>query len=123
MNILTFDPRWITPAVAVFLSLAIGILFGRIRFGKFTLGLSGILFAAVFTGAMLRLLQNGEGAILLTGNMQEIFPKLGFLAGLGSAVFLSSVGFPPGKPCTKDGERGGHGFRFSWEPYRLRFVF
>lgn len=97
MNILTFDPRWITPAVAVFLSLAVGILFGRIRFGKFTLGLSGILFAAVFTGAMLRLLQNGEGAILLTGNMQEIFPKLGFLAGLGSAVFLSSVGISSGE--------------------------
>ena len=97
MNILTFDPRWITPAVAVFLTLAVGILFERIRFGKFTLGLSGILFAAVFTGAMLRLLQNGEGAILLTGNMQEIFPKLGFLAGLGSAVFLSSVGISSGE--------------------------
>lgn len=101
MSILTIDTRLFTPAVMVFLTLTVGILLGRFRFGKITLGLSGILFAAVFFGALLRLLQDGESDILLSGDTQETFRNLGFLAGLGSAVFLSSVGVSSGETLYK----------------------
>lgn len=97
MNWLSADTKFLSPAGLVLLTLAVGILLGRIKFGRITLGLSGILFSAVLVGALRSVLPESIQTILLTSGTEEFTGQMRFISGLGSAVFLSAVGVSSGE--------------------------
>lgn len=88
----------LSPFSLLFLMIAVGGLIGRIRVRRFSLGIAGVLFAALLTGFVLqRTLPDGCRELL-----DDIQSTMKIFSRLGTSVFVSVIGIRTGASLKND---------------------
>ena len=105
MGFIKFDAvgLMLNPFILMFVTVALGLLFGKVRFGKFSFGTSGALFAGLLVGwavygFALKIYESGDSAAagmkaaaqIMVGNGGKVINNYFFSAGL--IVFVACVG-------------------------------
>ena len=82
----------LSPLNLLLLIIIVGLTIGRIRIKGISVGIAGILFAAIFVGfLMIKLFPNGNSEIIANAQSTlKIFSKL------GTALFVSVIGLQTG---------------------------
>ena len=82
----------LSPLNLLFFMIVAGLAIGRIRIKGISVGIAGILFAAIFVGfLMIKLFPNGNSEIIENAQSTlKIFSKL------GTALFVSVIGLQTG---------------------------
>ena len=82
----------LSPFNLLFLILLVGFAIGRIRIRKITLGIAGVLFAAILVGALIKIFLPNEHTTVLatTETTMKTFKTL------GSSLFVSVIGLQAG---------------------------
>lgn len=82
----------LSPLPLLFLLISIGLAVGRVRIGRVSVGIAGVLFVAILAGFLIRLLPSEADAKQLTEGQNAMQTY----AGLGSALFVSVIGLETG---------------------------
>lgn len=82
----------LSPIHLLFLIMAAGLLIGKIKIRHISLGIAGVLFAAILVGALINLLipETNAEIIAHAQSTMKIFSRL------GSALFVSAIGLQTG---------------------------
>ena len=82
----------LSPISVAFIVIIIGYFIGRIKFGKVSLDLSGVLIVAVIVGWLLALITSRRSIV----DMTEFESNMKFFSAFGTALFVSSIGISTG---------------------------
>ena len=82
----------LSPLPLLFLLITIGLAVGKVRIGRVSIGIAGVLFVAIVAGVLTRLLPPGADTDTLAAGQKA----LQIYAGLGSALFVSVIGLQTG---------------------------
>ena len=82
----------LSPISIAFIVIIIGYYLGRIKIFKVSLGLSGVLIVAVFTGLLFAIITPWRDV----ADMDEYQSYMKFFSAFGTALFASSIGISTG---------------------------
>jgi len=93
----TFIKGGLSIVFIIFIVIAVGYLIGKIEIKGISLGTAGVLLVALiygFIASKIPEFQIGEKTVVLFSS--DIKTKLSFLSSLGTAIFVTSIGFIAG---------------------------
>ena len=87
-----FITNLLSPFTLLFFIIIVGFAIGKIRIGKVSLGIAGILFVAIFLGFLINLLEAKIDVELIT-NIQS---TMKIFSRLGTSLFVAVIGLQTG---------------------------
>ncbi len=83
--------EFISPITAVFLTISLGCIVGRIKVLGFSLGLSGVLLISLIAGVLFEIFPDHFGS------NEQFVDLLKLFSNIGTALFVSSLGIMSGR--------------------------